>query len=350
MQKHPREFKKLGKVEWRRIEQPTFPMRMRAMCNQVKSAILSSGHDPFNPQTLAMLEKGLAPVKDEETWKKWWNGNSIPQSAQLAACDEISPGAKYWLEQSELGNPLQRHMLSLDSMGIELTRDGEWWREKFTAQERSLASQKRVWAKFTKSNCDSPGLPLSFERQIIKGEMPDPTFKYATKKDKLNTLIYESNPYQYEFSRSTHMQYIDSEKFGLFRFFECVMYETKLEPLWLKDIWILDMATLIALMRTELVATPEHDAPGLGYLTEGFGFWNRLFWDHFEGTITPMVNFGKRQNPNSLRDMLTLIIGIRKRYYEMMRQAGIGFRDVYHIARPVSVFGARRISDNIIIV
>jgi len=350
MRKNKNEFSKLGKLEWRRIEQPTFPMRMRAMCNQVKSTLLSSEHDPYLLQTPAVLGKFLAPVRDEATWKKWWDGMSIPQAAQLSACEKLSPGAKYWLEQSELGNPFQRHMMALDAMGIELTRDDDWWKKKFDSQERSLASLKRVWSKFTKPMSGSSTSSLRFERQIIKGELPPPSFNHAPDEDKLHVEIFGSNPYWYEFSEATRMQYVDSEKFGLFRFLESLLYEKRLQPLWLRDIWILDMATLIALMRTDLVATPEHDAPGLGYLTEHFAFWNRLFWDHYTGTLSPLLSFARNQDNNSRSEMISLVISIRKRYYELMRQYGIGFKDIYHIAAPVAVFGSRKISDNIIFV
>lgn len=350
MRRNSSEFRKLGKVEWRRIEQPTFPMRMRAMCNQIKSTLVSSAHDPYNMQTSVLLQTGLAPVGDEATWKKWWEGNSVPQSDQLIACNNISQGARFWLEHSELGNPFQRHMLALDSIGLELTRDGEWWRKKFDAQERSLKSLKRVWSTFTKSMCEPPDFPLSFEQQILDGKLTAPSFRHASTDEKISIEIFGSNPYRYEFSEVTRMQYVDSEKFGLFRFFESLLYESRLQQPWLRDIWILDMATLVALMRTELVATPEHDAPGLGYNIEQFNFWNRLFWDHTEGIITPLLRYGRQQNSDSRLERLHLVYSVRERYYELMKQFGIDFEDVYHIAAPVSVFGARKISDNIIYV
>lgn len=350
MRRNPSEFENLGKVEWRRIEQPTFPMRMRAMCNQIKSTLVSSAHDPYNMQTSVLLQTGLAPVSDESTWKKWWEGSRVPQSSQLVACNNIAPGARCWLEHSEFGNPLQRHMLALDSMTIELTRSEEWWEKKFDAQERSLKSLKRVWSTFSKSIAESPDSPLSFEKQIIDGKLAAPSFRHASNDERVRTEIFDSNPYRYEFSERTRLQYVDSEKFGLFRFFESLLYESKLQQPWLRDIWILDMATLVALMRAELVATPEHDAPGLGYHSEQFAFWNRLFWDHFEGTITPLISFAGNQDNDSRREMIRLVIDVRKRYYQLLRQLGIDFRDVHHIAAPVRVFGARKITDNIIYV
>jgi hypothetical protein len=348
MWKKPTEFSKLGKVEWRRLEQPTFPLRMRALCNQLKSVLIQSAHDPAAIQTQQLLHKDLAPVKDEDTWKKWWNGERVPQSEQVSACVDIVKESRYWLEHSEFGNPIQRHMLALDAMGIELTRDGEWWEKKFDVQDRCLVSQKRVWSRFTKSSCESTDSPLSFEKQLLGTELPCPSLAHATEDEKLRTEIFGINPYIYEFSESTRKQYVDSEKFGLFQFFERVLYETRLQQPWLRDIWILDMASLIALMRTDLVPTPEHEAPGLGHHTEQFAFWNRLFWDHFDGTITPLIRFARSQDSDSRKEMLELVLAIRKRYYELLAQLGVSFEDVYQIAAPVVVLGARKITDNII--
>lgn len=348
MWKKPTEFSKLGKVEWRRIEQPTFPLRMRALCNQLKSVLIQRAHDPAAIQTQQLLHNDSAPVKDEDTWKKWWNGDSVPQAEQLSASEAIAPQARRWLENSEYGNPIQRHMLALDALGIELTRDGEWWKRKAELQNIGLESQKRVWGRFTKSNCEPGQSPLSFEKQIFGAEFPPPSFTHATQDERLRSEIFGINPYKYEFSESVRNSYVDSEKFGLFQFFENVLYETKLQQSWLRDIWILDMATLVALMRTELVPTPDHGAPGLGHHIEQFAFWNRLFWDHFEGTITPLLRFARNQNDDSRKEMITLVLGIRERYYELLAQQGISFEDVYHIAAPVVVLGARKISDNII--
>ncbi|MDP1872446.1 MAG: hypothetical protein Q8K61_12605 [Gallionella sp.] len=346
MQKHPKDFGKLGKVVWRRIEQPTFPMRMRAMCNQVKSILLTSAHDPYLPQTSALLETGLAPVSNEETWKNWWEGNSIPQSTQIRACDNISPGARYWLEFSENGNPIQRHMLALDSKSIELARDEEWWRHNFDAQKRSLDSLKRIWSTFTKSKCEPSNSPLSFERQSLEKNLPAPSLRYASEDEKLSLVIADSNPYRYEFSKATRMQYVDSEKFGLFRFLESLLYESRLQPLWLRDIWILDMATLITLMSTDLLETPEHDAPGLGYFANQHFFWKTLFWgridsldfywERIHGAFMPLLPGGEVLNSDSRLEMLKLVYSIRERYYELMGKIGIGFDDVGYIAAPVS--------------
>jgi hypothetical protein len=233
-------------------------------------------------------------------------------------------------------------------MGIELTRDGEWWKKKFELQSVSLESQKRVWSRFTKSNCEPIEFPLGFEKQIGEVEFPFPSFAHATDDEKLRSEIFGINPYQYEFSKETRNSYVDSDKFALFQFFEKVLFESKLQQPWLRDIWILDMATIVALMRTELVPTRNHDAPGFGHHLEQFAFWNRLYWDHFEGIITPLLRFARSQDEGSRKEMIALVLGIRKRYYELLRQLGISFRDVYHITAPYVVLGARKITHNII--
>ncbi|MBX9848737.1 MAG: hypothetical protein K2X64_05545, partial [Rhodocyclaceae bacterium] len=218
MRKNPTKFLKLGKVEWRRLEQPTFPMRMRSLCNQLKSVLIQNEHDPVMIQTQQVLHKDLAPIKDEKTWTKWWNGDSVPQAEQLSACEAIAPQVRHWLENSEYGNPIQRHMQALDAFGIELTRDGEWWKKKADLQNVSLESQKRVWSRFTKSNCEPNQSPLSFEKQILGMGFPPPSFTHATQDEKLHSEIFGINPYKYEFSEAVRNSYVDSAKFGLFQF------------------------------------------------------------------------------------------------------------------------------------
>jgi len=330
MWKDPRGFSKLGKVEWRHIEQPSFPMRMRAMCNQLKAALLSDKHDPFKIQTLDVLNTGKAPVEEEITWQRWWGSQSIPQTSQLATCDDISPGARRWIEFCEKGNPLQRHMLALDSIGIELTRDGEWGEAKIQAQNLSLESLKQVWSKFTHASCVSPNSPLSFGKQIFNAVLPPASLTHATPEDRKHLVIHDANPYQYEFAEKTRQQYNDSDKFGLFRFLQSVKRETKLQQAWLKDTWILDMATLVACMRSEMIPSPAHYSSGFGQLNYEAAFWMRLFWNSDEGADSLLISLTKNQ-PADIRDeFISQHLEIRSRYYELFSQYGISASDVLH--------------------
>lgn len=337
----------LGRSEWRSWEQPTFPLRMRALCNDLKSQLLADQHDPFSIQTAAILNTGHTPVSDESTWKGWWDGKRLPQSEPLASCERLSPGISRWLHYSEFGNPVQRHMLAMDAVAIEMTQDGDWEGAKFSAQARCLKSLEKVWSAFTKSVTEPPESPLTIEMQLFGENLPPPSFRYATDRQRLHSEIFELNPYQYEFSENTRSKYIETDKFALFSLMDCLFEEVASQNPWLLDTLIMDMASLIALMRTELVSTSNHHISGFGHHTMKYVFWNRLFWDHIKGTIDPLIWHAKSINKNSIRESFNLIFFIRKRYYEILRQSGIKFIDIYKIMQPIKVFGAARILDNI---
>lgn len=350
MRKDKNDFGYLGKVEWRRIEQPTFPLRMRALCNQIKSKVIPQLHNPFSIQTKEFLDPNKGPVQDEETWKRWWGGGSVPQTDQLAACELISPGARNWLELSEMGNPIQRHMLALDAVMLDLTKDMKLEdatkledakllvEAKLDAQKRSLKSLELVWGKFTQPYCANESSPLNFERQILNAVLPDASLKHATVEDKIQLTIYSEfneyckNPYHYEFSEKTRQQYNFSDKFGLFKFFQCVRRETQLQQQWLRDIWILDMATLVACMRTELIVSPMQHSSGFGQLNEDVAFWTRLFWNNHQGAASLLFSLTNNMEIDERLKFISSMIGIRHRYYELLSPHGINYSDILHIA------------------
>lgn len=328
----PTASKSLGKVAWRRIEQPTFPLRMRAACNQIKSKLLAEKHDPFKIQTASFTRNGLAPVTDELTWKRWWEGNSVPMAEQIAACEKIFSGVQHWILSSERGMPIQRHMVALDAVGVELTRDNEWWRKKAELQASCLHTLNKVWSKFTEPTCERIGTTLSFEKQILTGEFPSPTFRHASIEERIFVETHYSNPYPYEFTKETRLKYVSSDKFGLFEFFQAVMRETKLQQLWLKDTWVMDMATLVALMRVDLIDTPKHFASGFGRNMEVFAFWYRLFWNTEAGAESLLFGLTEKLEENEKRERTEFFLGIRRRYYEMLNELGISFDDIFKIA------------------
>jgi hypothetical protein len=340
--------KKMGKVAWRKAQEPTLHLRLRALCNQVKHELLGFDHDPYSPQTDSIIDHKESPTKDGKTWEGWWTATQIPQSSQLEKMNRIAPGCSNWLENRKYGTPIQRHFLALDCRALEITKKGDWYDQKLNLQQEALDALSEVWSRFTRYMGQDAKPAFEFERQIAPYKLTPASMVNATKNEKLHVAMGNLNPYRFEFSGDAYQRYQPSDKFGLFPFMIAIADESRLRQEWLRDIWILDCASLVALMGTEIAVHEDNPSTALGSMFIPFAALNRIYWDHLQGIITPAVRLLPTLVQDGQREWVQMFLQVRQRYYALLRELGINFTDLYPITQPIKVWGAKRIMDNII--
>jgi hypothetical protein len=106
-----------------RLEQhATWRVRMRAWCNELKSALLGSIHDPSEPQTYRVIQQPHCPISNASTWLTWWSGEAVPRPRHVAAAAQIAPGSAHLLDLHDLQTPLQRNLYAIDLLRRRIFR------------------------------------------------------------------------------------------------------------------------------------------------------------------------------------------------------------------------------------
>src|SRR5213593_4785792 len=131
------------------LDEPTFPLRMRALCNTVKRQLLGDSHDPWRAQADDVIAAPGTPVKSATTWLAWWRGQSSPQTAKLRAFERVSPGSSRWLQSSHYGSPIQRHLAALEVMALEAPSKGDWVELKTQRSAALLSKCHEAWSLLT---------------------------------------------------------------------------------------------------------------------------------------------------------------------------------------------------------
>lgn len=112
------------KLDTKNNSWPTSQLRGIIYANCLKSDLLGDSHDPFKPQTNAVLNR-LAEAIDkrysESTWKNWWTGKHPSKNSKLAELEEArralnaqNNSLKDILEPNSLSTPLLRHLYIQD--------------------------------------------------------------------------------------------------------------------------------------------------------------------------------------------------------------------------------------------
>jgi hypothetical protein len=239
-----------SKAEWRSIEQPTYKIRMRIVCNLIKQALLQDGHDPWSPQSGQVILHPRSPVIERDTWESWWYGESVPKATMVAKVDEVASNAANWLDPSCIGSPLKRHLASLDAMALEILKDGDWKKEKERRAENSLQSILRVWEIFTTDTWAADAMNEdSMRAQIAPDQLPTASMEFADIHLRAHAITGVFNPYVLSLPREITTLYNYLEPYSIFPFLIKYADFTRLSNASFRRVWMMDIASLVAILR-----------------------------------------------------------------------------------------------------
>jgi hypothetical protein len=362
---------------------PTHKLRLRALANRIKSKLLGDAHDPSIPQAQELVLAATsrpgndsaaqgphgtsmddAPFVNERTFESWWRGDVAHiWVSNLEACDRVAKGSSLWLNNSYFGEPVQRHLDALDARCDDRMpntlrgKRGEAWLEaRMELMDKCLQAADRCWSVF--SYRAVPGEEaLALMAQVAPGgTIPTPSFTYAPPAIRADAGAWSGqedfNGYMYEAHDSARLLHNASAKFGLMRFLLRLGAARAASKPWWYAGWVFELASLAAMAQFFAVFGPAGSPESnVGEDLDLIAAVSRVFFDHDDGTITPLVTdlprIAQRLDlpPGQFIKSLTQA---RRDYYAMLADLGISFDDVYAFAKPVEVMGATTIGQNMI--
>lgn len=360
---------------------PTHKLRLRALANRIKAKLLGDAHDPRIPQAQEVVlaatsvpgggavEQGRhgtsmvdAPVVDDRTFESWWQGEvGRIWPSKLEACDRVAKGSSLWLNNSCFGEPVQRHLDALDvrcddrmPKKLSSKRGEAWIAARMDLMDKCLQAADRCWSVFSYRVLPSEEA-LSLMAQIAPGgALPAPSFTFAPPAVRAVALAEQGlcNCYMYEAHASARQLHNASSKFGLLRFLlRLGAARAGSKPWWYAG-WVFDLASLAAMAQFFAIFGPAGSPESnVGEDFDLIVAVSRVFFDHDDGTITPLVTdlpkIAKRLDLPA-GQFIESLMEARRDYYSMLEALGISFEDVYAFAKPVQVLGAKTIGQNML--
>lgn len=304
--------------DWRIIESPSTRFRLRAMCNELKKKYLGSAWDPYKPQTSELLDKLPGDIFDARTYASWWNGKRYPQSKQIRLIEGLCNGSTHWLDPGTAGSPIFRHLHAIDSATFEHTKKpGAYHATSKERLDKPYEAIHTVWEIFTSDSYWTTKNILDFTQQAPKakvahvkeGEYPN-----------INSYVIPSpirNTYRHDDQKS------------IFVFLICYLDYSKLTDPYVRDVWILDMASLVLLLGPAMYSSLGFDSQRmLGQLQDMYDMYKCIFYGSDEtagGFFTSLA----QEYPGSALD--SLYRQLRNRYYELILEIGITKSDMRSI-------------------
>lgn len=221
-------------------------IRMRALCNDLKGGLLGDDADPFMPQSDLVAGLDGIPTADERTWQAWWRGQPM-QSSKLRL---LPRSQQCWMEDGEMGSPVQRHFAALHvwADGL-LPLDGDWGR-----QQRDIDGVVRacgqVWNKLTSTApmSASASVSLNLANQLGAGHcMPEPSLRFATPKDAMHVACGSLNPHAFEVPLPVRRLHAQTDRFSLIGFLVGMAAGQRVYGAWWEHPWAFDLASLVAM-------------------------------------------------------------------------------------------------------
>lgn len=298
----------------------TSRLRMRALCNEVKAALLADLHNPHDAQADLVVASPAPPAKDGKIWLSWWSGSAKMQTASKAACNRIDHNASRWMEFPHLGCAVQRHLAVLDAVLL-----GDDQKRAKSASE-CLAAISIAWSMFTSSGALRDGQTENCIRLLAGKPMTlSPSLRYADERAKRLIKLGLNNPFHYDLSatcvRSGACRTAEGMLTFLLRLTSCLC---DLPPEFFTSV-VFDIASCVALLRA------DRDSSTVARLAAELHA--RAFWDHAVGAAEVKARF-----PSNLD--LHVCEHLRADYYRVLREHGISFRDIYRLMAPIKVLGA----------
>ena len=362
---------------------PTHKLRLRALANRIKAKLLGDAHDPTLAQAQevvlaatsapggAVVEKREpgtsvvdAPVVDERTFESWWKGEvGRIWTSKLEACDRVGKGSSLWLNNSCLGDPVQRHMDSLDARcddrvpkKLNSKRGEAWLAARMDIMDKCLQAADRCWSVFSSRSMPSEEALALMAQVAPGGSLPAPSLFFAPPAARFNAIALGDqglcNCFMYEAHAKTRILHNASAKFGLLRFL--VRQGAAMEgsrPWWFTG-WVFDLASVATMAHFFSIFGPAGSPESnVGEDLDLIVALSRVFFDHDDGTITPLVTdlpkIAMRLDIPA-EQLVKSLMAARREYYAQLAALGISFEDVYTFAKPVEVVGAKTIGQNML--
>ena len=375
---------KKGKAAPRLVpRRPTHKLRLRALANRIKAKLLGDAHDPRIPQAQEVVlaatsvpgggaaEQGRngtpmvdSPVVDDRTFESWWRGEvGRIWPSKLEACDRVAKGSSLWLNNSCLGEPIQRHLDALDARcddrmpkKLKSKRGEAWIAERMDLMDKCLQAADRCWSVFSYRAVPSEEALALMGQVAPGGTIPAPRLTYAPPAVKADAVAWsdqeDCNRHMYEADAVARRLHNVSSKFGLLRFLLRLGASAQGSRPWWYVGWVFDLASVAAMAQFFAIFGPAGSPESnVGEDADLIVAINRVFFDHDDGTITPFVTdlpkLAKRLDLPPLQFVRSLVAA-RREYYATLEALGISFEDVYTFAKPVEVIGAKTIGQNML--
>lgn len=296
---------------------------MRALCNDVKAALLTDLHDPNDAQADFVVACPASPAKDGKTWLSWWNGSAKMQAASKAACDRIDRNASRWIEFPYLGGAVQRHFAVLDAV---LMSDDQ---KRAKSASECLAAISVAWSLFTSSAALREGQTDNCVRLLAgKTVSLTPSLRYADDRAIRLVRLGLNNPFHYDLPCAQVRSGTCRTAEGMLRFLLGLTgHLSEVPPEFFTSV-VFDIASCVALVRAD-----RESSRAARLAAE---LHARAFWDHASGAAEIKARFSSNLD-------LYVCEQLRADYYRVLREHGIAFRDIYRLMAPVRVLGQANI-------
>lgn len=221
-------------------------IRMRALCNDLKGGLLGDDADPFMPQSDLIAGLDGIPTADERTWLSWWRG----QPMQPSKWRLLSSNQQRWMEDGEMGSPVQRHFAALHvwADGL-LPLDDDWGRQQHDI-DRVVRACGHVWNKLTSTApmSASASVSLNLATQLGAGHcMPEPSLRFASPQDAMHVGCGSLNPYAFEVPSAVRRLHAQTDRFSLIGFLVGLAAGQRVCGAWWECPWVFDLASMAAM-------------------------------------------------------------------------------------------------------
>lgn len=300
-------------------------MRMRALCNELKSGLLGDDADPFMPQSDLVAGLDGIPTADERTWLAWWLG----QPMQPSKLRSLPRHHQRWMEDSEMGSPVQRHFAALYVWADGLLPLDEDWGRQQRDVDRLVRACGQVWIRLTSTApmSASANVSLNLATQLSEGHcMPEPSLRFATPKDAMHVACGSLNPHAFEVPLSVRRLHAQTDRFSLIGFLVGFAAGQRVYGAWWEHPWVFDLATLVSMACADVnTAFDRVPSEHLGGWWEVALLLNYTLWGPWEMTERAL-NSPVPEVLSSVviqRDWTIFLQDFRMSYYAALEGIGI---------------------------
>lgn len=316
-------------VNWQMAEQPTRPLRMKMMYHTLKAALLGERHDPYSPQTSALLSalsthQDYSPddqTLDERTLKHWHDGSCMlyerHQELILAVCSD----AMRWLDGTRIIHPLERHLYVIDGMALELTKEGDERKVKQCHAERAIEIVDAVWSHITRQGkevVESKELKFQNQLQSVVGSL------------NANAKIFDAK----KIPQGVIEKYSYRDKTSLLSFLMALAEWNGLGDDALSKLLVIDLASVAAAIRVQnYLAEKPFMFSGQGLFGIQSGFASRLLWEPESETRSEWLKaFSPPYGFRSKTELTDILINGAKSYYGQFSAYGVTEDELMEVA------------------
>lgn len=276
---------------YRLWEYATWRARMRAWCNEIKSTLLGSAHDPTRPQTYKVLQSGQCPIDNASTWLTWWSGDAIPRPSHVRAAESLAPQSSSLLELAEMSTPPLRHLAALDILNTKFRQSGRPSQFQRDQSELLLTCLNGAWSPFLSARPVASSNRFTLERQMGIDALE---LRNTVRVDAagLEWIWEGGNLLRLAIPQTALMEHSWLEPMSILRFLGALTTFSELEsgnPL--LQMWALDFATAAMLVRTRVELSEDSEWPvnRMGRAGVMYALARNTFWAPAKRRLDPVV-------------------------------------------------------------